>query len=72
MRIDKKHPGRLADSKVDHMPISLGYLSMAAPPPTRVPKLSRERPWMKTTQGKAYVMGSNNVRRRANSVYDSL
>ncbi len=72
MRIDKKHPGRLADSKVDHMPISLGYLSMAAPPPTRVPKLTRERPWMKTTQGKAYVMGSNNVRRRANSVYDSL
>jgi hypothetical protein len=72
MRIDKKHPGRIADSKVDHMPIALGYLSMAAPPPSRIPKSTRERPWMKAEQGKAYVMGSNNVRRRANSVYDSL
>lgn len=71
MRIDKKHPGRIADSKVDHMPIALGYLAQARPPATRIPAIVHERPWMGSTDGQRKVLGAGNVRRRANSVYEN-
>jgi hypothetical protein len=70
MRIDKKHPGRIADSKVDHMPIALGYFAQAKPPAPQPPALSVSRPWMHNPSGERPVMGAGNVRRRANSVYD--
>jgi hypothetical protein len=71
MRVDKKHPGRIADSKVDHMPIALGYLAMTKPPATRIPHAASKHPWMHS-ESKQPVMGAANVRRRANSVYDRL
>lgn len=62
MRIDKKKPGRIADHKMDHFPIALGYFCMSDVPATRVPQESRIRPWMKK-KGDRYILGASGVRR---------
>lgn len=64
MRVDKKHPGRIADHKQDHLPICLGYFCMAAPAPTIIPTVSRIPQWMQPKTGTRFVLGSEGVRSR--------
>ena len=63
MRVDKKRPGRIADHKMDHMPICLGYFCMADVGPSRVPRDSARLPGAafgdKPTRN---VLGSEGVR----------
>lgn len=61
MRVDKKHAGRIADHKLDHMPICLGYFCMAGVGPTRVPSVATMPRWMHHKDSRQ-VLGSNNVR----------
>lgn len=63
MRVDKRKPGRIADHKMDHMPICLGYFCMAGVGPTRVPNTVTIPRWMvkKTTN---HILGSEGVRNR--------
>jgi hypothetical protein len=61
MRIDKKHPGRIADHKADHLPIALGYFCMSDVAPTRIPKATVDRPWM-VKKATRPVMGAYGVR----------
>lgn len=64
MRVDKKHPGRIADHKADHMPIALGYFCMAGVAPTRIPNQVTDRPWMVPKAGNRRILGSAHVRTR--------
>lgn len=64
MRIDKKKPGRIADSKVDHLPIALGYFCQAAPGPTQVPRGNGLRKWMRLKGTNRQVIGAGLTRRR--------
>lgn len=61
MRVDKKHPGRIADHRMDHMPICLGYFCMAGVGPTRVPNMSTTPRWMQH-KTKRLVLGREGVR----------
>lgn len=62
MRVDKKKPGRIADSKLDHAPIALGYFCMAGVPPSTIPKESAIPRWMRTKAGTRKVLGNDGVR----------
>lgn len=61
MRVDKKKPGRIADHKMDHMPICLGYFCMSGVGPSRAPNTIGVKPWM-VDKTKRRVLGSDGVR----------
>ena len=61
MRVDRKRPGRIADHKMDHLPICLGYFCMAGVAPTRIPYSVASKPWM-TPDSDRYVLGTEGVR----------
>lgn len=63
MRVDRKHPGRIADHKMDHMPICLGYLCMAGVGPSRVPSTSTLPRWM-VSKSTRQVLGNDGVRKK--------
>lgn len=46
MRVDPKMPGRIADHKLDHGPITLGYFCMAGVGATQIPHVSKLPAWM--------------------------
>ncbi len=60
MRVDKKHPGRIADSKLDHLPICFGYFCMSGVAPSQPPNASVVPRWMQKPTRK--VLGSEGVR----------
>jgi len=62
MKIDKKIAGRIADHKLDHAPIALGYFCMAGVSPSQIPNKSAIKPWMQPKHGKSRILGSGNVR----------
>lgn len=63
MRVDKKHPGRIADHKMDHMPICLGYFCMAGVGPTRIPGQAAVPQYM-IPKNTRRVLGADGVRRQ--------
>lgn len=63
MRIDKKRPGRIADHKLDHLPIVLGYFCMAGVSPSKAPRGVTARRWMRPKQDPRRILGSNLIRR---------
>lgn len=64
MRVDKKIAGRIADHRLDHMPICLGYFCMAGVGPTRVPSTPGMKPWMVPKTRRTDVLGREGVRQR--------
>ncbi len=60
MRVDKKHPGRIADSKLDHLPICFGYFCMAGVGASQVPNINVVPRWMQKSTRR--VLGSEGVR----------
>jgi hypothetical protein len=63
MRVDKKMPGRIADHKLDHGPICVGYFCMASVGPTQVPHKATTHAWMVPKNGNRRILGSGQVRR---------
>jgi hypothetical protein len=63
MRVDKKKPGRIADHRLDHLPICLGYFCMAGVGPSRIPTEQTTSPrWMRPKPGTRRILGQNAVR----------
>jgi hypothetical protein len=62
MRVDKKHPGRIADHKMDHLPICLGYFCMSGVGPSYAPNESSLPRWMRPKPGQTRNLGYEGVR----------
>lgn len=64
MRVDKKRPGRIADSKVDHLPICCGYFCMAGVPPSMPPRTGALKKWQMPKTAPRRILGADLTRRR--------
>lgn len=66
MRVDKKRPGRMADHKMDHLPVCLGYLRQAGVGPSFAPVFeNRYGHILKSLQhGGRRVLGNDGVRHK--------
>lgn len=65
MRTDKRRPGRMADHKMDHMPVCLGYFRQAGVGPSIAPVREVRYGHLLHQMRRERVLGSDGVRRKA-------
>jgi hypothetical protein len=63
MRVDKKRPGRMADHKMDHMPVCLGYFRQAGVGPSHAPVQETRYGHLLHAMRRDRVLGQDGVRK---------
>ncbi len=64
IRVDPKHPGRIADSNKDHHTIALAYWAMSSIPAPQVVTPKQERESWRYPLNKKVKLGRESLRRR--------